>query len=205
MIKTEVDMRLTIPNQLTILRIILTPVFIILFLKEAPLEQLSASIIFTIAALTDWYDGWYARKFGVITRLGQFMDPLADKVLVSSALLVFAALGYVFSWMVWIIIIRDAFITATRIFALKVGKPIITHVLAKWKTAAQMITIFLILIFINWYNYASGNPETYTARYFDPIGIAMLTVTLLTTLSGGIYLLENRGLLLNIFRKVVRW
>lgn len=198
-------MRLTIPNQLTILRIILTPLFIFLFLQKTPLEQLFASLIFTVAALTDWYDGWYARKFGVITRLGQFMDPLADKVLVSSALVVFAVLGYVFAWMVWLIVIRDAFITATRIFALQVGKPIITNALAKWKTAAQMTAIFLILIFINWRNFASGNPGAYAARYLDPIGIAMLTVTFLTALSGGIYLVENRGLLLNIFRRVVRW
>jgi CDP-diacylglycerol--glycerol-3-phosphate 3-phosphatidyltransferase len=198
-------MRLTIPNQLTILRILLTPLFLYLFLKRTTFDQFSASLIFCIASLTDWYDGWYARKFGVITRFGQFMDPLADKILVSSALVAFAILGYVFPWMVWVIVIRDAVVTANRIFALQIGKPIITHVLAKWKTAAQMVTIFWILIYINWFNYNLGYGGTYQAQYFDHIGIAMLIVTALTVASGIIYIIENRELLLNLFRKIFRF
>lgn len=198
-------MRPTIPNQLTILRIILTPVFIVLILKKSSSEQLIASMIFTLAALTDWYDGWYARKFGVITRLGQFMDPLADKILVSSALFVFAALDYIFLWMVWVIVIRDAVMTFNRIFALYAGKPIITHVLAKWKTAAQMVTIFMILAYINWRNYYAPPESVYSAQYFDFIGISMLIVTTLTIISGVFYVVENRDLLLNSFRKLVRW
>ena len=198
-------MRLTIPNQLTILRILLTPLFLYLFLKKTPLDQMAASLIFCIASLTDWYDGWHARKFGVITRLGQFMDPLADKILVSSALVAFAILDYVIPWMVWVIIIRDLVITVNRIFALQVGKPIITHVLAKWKTATQMVTIFWILIFINWHNYGGQTGAAYSAQYFDHIGIAMLIVTFLTVLSGVIYFFENRELLLNLFRKIFRF
>lgn len=197
-------MRLTIPNQLTILRILLTPLFIFLILKTKPFEQMLASAIFTIAAITDWYDGWYARKFGVITRLGQFMDPLADKVLVTSALVTFAILDYVMPWMVWVIAIRDGVITANRIFALQVGKPIITHVLAKWKTFAQMITIFLILIIINIHHYYPPDGGKYTAQYLDYIGIPMLIVTALTVISGAIYFYENRELLLNFLRKIVR-
>lgn len=198
-------MRLTIPNQLTILRILLTPLFLYLFIKKTAFDQFSASIIFCIASLTDWYDGWYARKFGVITPFGQFMDPLADKILVSSALIAFAILGYVIPWMVWVIVIRDAVITANRTFALRIGKPIITHVLAKWKTAAQMLTIFWILIYINWFNYDPGHNGTYQAKYFDHIGIAMLIVTTLTVVSGVIYIIENRELLLNLFRKIFRF
>jgi CDP-diacylglycerol--glycerol-3-phosphate 3-phosphatidyltransferase len=198
-------MRLTIPNQLTILRILLTPLFLYLFLQKTAFEQFCASIIFCLASITDWYDGWYARKFGVITRLGQFMDPLADKILVSSALIAFAIWGYVIPWMVYVIVIRDMIITSNRIFALHIGKPIITHVLAKWKTATQMATIFLILISINWYNFYSGNTITYQAQYFDLIGISMLSVTLLTVLSGAIYIVENKELLLNLFRRVFRF
>jgi phosphatidylglycerophosphate synthase len=96
-------------------------------------------------------------------------------------------------------------ITSNRIFALHIGKPIITHVLAKWKTATQMATIFLILISINWYNFYSGNTITYQAQYFDLIGISMLSVTLLTVLSGAIYIVENKELLLNLFRRVFRF
>lgn len=197
-------MRLTIPNQLTILRILLTPLFIYLFLKKSPYEQLSASIIFLIASLTDWYDGWYARKFGVISRWGQFMDPLADKVVVISALVTFAILNYVFWWMVWIIIIRDVIITFNRTYALYIGRPIITHSIAKWKTATQMATIFLILIYINWHNFSLPHNPQYQAQYFDVIGIAMMVVTFLTVLSGIIYIIENRDFVLNILRNLLR-
>ncbi|RMH86206.1 MAG: CDP-diacylglycerol--glycerol-3-phosphate 3-phosphatidyltransferase [Calditrichaeota bacterium] len=197
-------MRLTVPNQLTILRILLTPVFLFLILQKKPSAQLAGSIVYCIAALTDWYDGWYARKFGVITRTGQFMDPLADKILVSSALIAFVALDYVIPWMVWVIIARDAFITSVRIYALHVNKPIITHILAKWKTFAQMLTIFLILIMINLHNYFPANPHPYRPTYTDVIGISMLIVTILTVLSAVIYIFENKELLLNILRKLFR-
>lgn len=197
-------MRLTIPNQLTLLRILLTPVFIYLFLKRSPVDQFSASIIFLIAALTDWYDGWYARKFGVISRWGQFMDPLADKIVVLSALVTFAILGYVFWWMVWFIIVRDIIVTFNRTYALYIGKPIITHSVAKWKTAAQMVTIFLILILINWHNFYLPHNPSYQARYLDPIGISMSIVTLLTAISGIIYVVENRDFVLNIIRNLLR-
>jgi CDP-diacylglycerol--glycerol-3-phosphate 3-phosphatidyltransferase len=197
-------MRLTIPNQLTLLRIILTPIFIYLILQDSIVKQFYASVIFTFASLTDWYDGWYARKFGVITRLGQFMDPLADKILVTSALIVFAILDYAIAWMVWVIAIRDAVITMNRIFALQVGKPIITHELAKWKTMLQMVTIFLILIYMNVRNYFWHDLGPYKAQYFDVIGISMLLVTLLTVLSGVFYMIENKELLLNMMRKIMR-
>lgn len=198
-------MRLTIPNQLTILRILLTPVFIYLILQPSPLQQLYGSLVFTIGALTDWYDGWYARKFGVITRFGQFMDPLADKILVSSALIVFEKLNYVFGWMVYVIIIRDFLITFNRIYALTVGRPIITHVLAKWKTALQMITIFMILIFINIRNFLLPNVPPYQPQYFDVIGISMSIVTALTVISGAIYIIENRELILGNIRHLFRF
>lgn len=197
-------MRLTIPNQLTILRILLTPIFIFLFLTKTSFEQLSASLIFLIASLTDWYDGWYARKFGVISRWGQFMDPLADKIVVTSALVIFAILDYVFWWMVWIIIIRDIIITFNRIYALYIGRPVITHSIAKWKTATQMATIFLILVYMNWRNFFFAKNPPYQAQYFDIIGIAMMVVTILTVFSGIIYVIENRDSILNILRNLFR-
>jgi CDP-diacylglycerol--glycerol-3-phosphate 3-phosphatidyltransferase len=196
-------MRLTIPNQLTILRILISPLLVYLFLLDKPYTQLWASILFFIGSLTDWYDGWYARRFGVITRWGQFMDPLADKILVTSALIVFALLNYVFWWMVWIIIIRDFIITLNRIYSLTIGKAIITHTVAKWKTASQMFAIFLILIYINWRNFYSGEISSYQAQYFDAIGITMMIVTFLTIISGIIYITENREMLLGLFRKIL--
>lgn len=140
----------------------------------------------------------------MISRWGQFMDPLADKIVVISALVTFAILDYVFKWMVWVIVIRDGIVTFNRIYAIYIGRPIITHSIAKWKTASQMIVIFLILIFINWRNFMTPQSPPYHPRYFDFIGISMTLVTLMTVVSGVIYVYENRDFVFNILRNLFR-
>ncbi len=96
-----------LPNQLTVMRIILTPVFLFLFLQDSnTLKQISV-IVFLIAAITDWYDGWLARKFNYITSWGKFMDPLADKILTSAAFIGFVIIDFIPLWMVIVIIVRD--------------------------------------------------------------------------------------------------
>ena len=91
---------MSLPNQLTILRILLTPVFVFLLFFDSMATRIGSMVIFTIAALTDWYDGYAARKTGGITMWGQFLDPLADKILVSSGFICFSILGYIPVWMV---------------------------------------------------------------------------------------------------------
>ena len=142
-------MKLNIPNQLTIFRIILTPVFILTFIETDQRIRIIGTIVFLFAALTDWYDGYIARRFSQTSRLGQFMDPLADKILVSGALFVFAYLDYAYYWMVIVIIGRDFLITFLRSYAIYQGKSIITSNFAKWKTFLQMIFIVILLIYIN--------------------------------------------------------
>src|SRR4030042_447187 len=106
-----------LPNQLTTLRIILTPVFLFLFLSEDPFYKQLSLIVYILAAITDWYDGWLARKFNYITAWGKFMDPLADKILTSAAFLAFVILGVLELWMVIIIVVRDFLVTGLRLFA----------------------------------------------------------------------------------------
>ena len=195
-------MRLTIPNQLTLLRILLTLVFLYYFIQAKPSHQLIASIVFILAALTDWYDGWYARRFGVITRWGQFMDPLADKFLVSSALIVFAVMDYVKGWMVGIIVGRDILVTIIRIYAINKGKPIVTSLLAKWKTFSQMAIILAILGYLNWLNFHGEGGIVYHASYFDLLGLAMLSVTVLTLISAILYSYENWGLIWRMLKEL---
>ena len=195
-------MRLTIPNQLTILRIGLTPLFVYFFLKETPFYQLMAAIVYVFASITDWYDGWYARHFGVITRWGQFMDPLADKFLVSAALILFAWMNYVIWWMVWIIVLRDILVTVMRIYAIQKGRPIVTSQIAKWKTFSQMTIILIILVFLNVLNYYGSGSSSYHARYFDFIGIFMLAITLLTLISAYLYVKENWQLIWQMLKEV---
>ena len=105
---------MSIPNSLTIFRILLTPVFVILLFSDSSFWKQISLVVYIVAALTDWYDGWVARKYGYVTRWGKFLDPLADKILSSAALFSFVALSLVDAWMVWIIVLRDFLITGLR-------------------------------------------------------------------------------------------
>ncbi|MBD3225460.1 MAG: CDP-diacylglycerol--glycerol-3-phosphate 3-phosphatidyltransferase [Caldithrix sp.] len=196
-------MKLNVPNQLTIIRILLTPLFVILIISENTSYQRIAGIIFLIASLTDWYDGYFARRFHLTSRWGQFMDPLADKVLVSSALLVFAYLNLAFWWMVLIIIIRDFLVTFLRSFAMYIGKPIITSFIAKWKTFLQMAYIFLILIYINIPSLPELRIEQLNRPYLAWSNILLLLLVIMTTISGIHYVVVNRSHLFELFRRLI--
>jgi CDP-diacylglycerol--glycerol-3-phosphate 3-phosphatidyltransferase len=138
-----------LPNALTLLRIVLAPIFLALFVIENVWTRLAALVVFAVAALTDMYDGYYARKYGISTSFGKFMDPLADKILTSIAFISFATLGYVQAWMVLAVIVREFFITGLRSLAAYKGVMISSTPMAKSKTVLQMTTIVTILLFIN--------------------------------------------------------
>ena len=140
---------MNLPNLLTLTRVFLSPVFMVLMLFEDPVMRLVATLVFIVAALTDVGDGYYARKLGRPTGFGRFMDPLADKILVSTAFLTFVSLGYVRGWMVATIIVREFVITGLRSMAAYKGMVISSSILAKWKTACQMLAIATILIYAN--------------------------------------------------------
>lgn len=138
---------MNLPNFLTLSRILLSPVFLALMMFDSFLPRLIALLVFGVAALTDIADGYYARKRGNTTGFGRFMDPIADKILVSIALLTFISLGYVRDWMAIIIVSREFLITGLRSMAAYKGKVIISTMLARWKTATQMIAISLIMAY----------------------------------------------------------
>ena len=131
------------------LRIILTPLFIIFLFSEFYNAKLFSLFIFIIAAITDGYDGYLARKYNQITPEGKFLDPLADKVLVLSAFIAFAYIGIIDFWMVSIIIFRDLFVTGLRIIMSSKGFSFITTKISKYKTAFQLTIIIITLIFIS--------------------------------------------------------
>ena len=197
-------MKLTVPNQLTILRIILTPVFLYFFIKNSFDDKLIGTAVFFLAAATDWYDGYIARKFNIITRWGQFMDPLADKILISSAIIVFAYLDYLHWWMVLVIVIRDFFITFLRMYALKRGKSIVTSNLAKWKTFFQMSAVFILLIYLNFPRSNIYNLSDYPPDYSYWVTILYLLVTLITVISGLQYLIENRAHVIELIKRTIQ-
>jgi len=197
-------MKLTIPNQLTILRILLTPLFIYYFPKEIASHKLIGTIIFFIAAATDWYDGYIARKLNIVSRWGQFMDPLADKILLSSALYILAYLNIIYWWMVIVIITRDFLITFLRFYALQRGKSIVTNNLAKWKTFFQMSAVFFMLIYLNFPNVEIHLKDSYHPTYEHWITIIFLFVTLITVITGIQYLIENRAHVIELFKRSVK-
>jgi CDP-diacylglycerol--glycerol-3-phosphate 3-phosphatidyltransferase len=136
------------PNKLTILRIIIAPVFMYFFSIDDFQMRLLGLSLFIIAALTDLADGYYARKFGIITGFGKFMDPLADKILVTAALISFIALGYVSPLPVFLIVGREFVITGLRLLAAYRGVVISPTWWAKVKTFLQLSLVGFILGYI---------------------------------------------------------
>jgi len=195
---------MNLPNFLTITRIFLSPVYMVLFLIENPYSRLAATIVFIIAALTDLFDGYLARRTGSMTAFGKFMDPLADKILVSTAFITFVNLGYAESWMVTVIIVREFFIIGLRSIAAYKGMVITPSYAAQFKTALQMLVITCILIFINMktllvpagYNWVMFTSPT-TNTVFD--GLILITVVL-TVATGLDYLFKSSGLLKGLLR-----
>lgn len=133
---------MNLPNKLTLLRIVLIVPFLI-FLELN--MSIAALLIFVIASVTDFLDGYIARKNNLITKFGKLMDPLADKILVLSALTVFVELHYIPSWMVIIIFTREFLVTGLRILAATDGIVISAAKLGKYKTASQMIVIIIVI------------------------------------------------------------
>jgi CDP-diacylglycerol--glycerol-3-phosphate 3-phosphatidyltransferase len=156
-------------------------------------DRLIGTVIFLLASATDWYDGYFARRFNLITRWGQFMDPLADKILIASALYIFAYLDYLRWWMVALMIGRDFIITFLRIFALQLGKSIVTNYLAKVKTFFEMVAILILLFYLNLPQSKIYPIHSVPPPYTHWISLLFLMVTLLTVSTGIQYLVENRA------------
>lgn len=139
---------MNMPNFLTLLRIVLAPIFMVLFLVEHFQTKLIGLALFIIAALTDFADGYYARKFGVITGFGKFMDPLADKILVSSALISFIEMDFLTPLPVVLIVGREFAITGLRLLAAYRGVVIPPTWAAKLKTFLQMTAVGVIMAYV---------------------------------------------------------
>ena len=135
---------MNLPNILTVCRILVTPIFIILLFYDHPYAKFWALFIFVAAMLTDIFDGYYARKHNLVTDYGRFLDPLADKVMVLSALISFAVMGIVPYWMVSLIIFRDVFVTGLRMAMSSKNKTMVTSKIAKRKTLSQVLIIIFI-------------------------------------------------------------
>lgn len=140
---------MNLPNKLTLLRVFMIPLFVVLLLLqkgENPTLRYIATFIFILAALTDTLDGCIARKYNLITNFGKFMDPLADKLLVCSALICFIELDLIPAWIVLVIIAREFIISGFRLVASDAGIVIAASKWGKFKTISQMIAVILLLL-----------------------------------------------------------
>lgn len=148
---------MNLPNKLTFIRLVLAVPFIY-FLQESNAEgfvyRMIAFALFVVASLTDFFDGYLARKYNLVTDFGKLMDPLADKILVISALVLFVELRYIPAWMSIIVIAREFFISGIRMLAAAKGEVIPAGKLGKYKTTSQMIVILIMIVVGNqWYNF----------------------------------------------------
>lgn len=192
----------TVPNYLTMLRVVLAPVFMLLYQYVGVFFSLLA---FSAAAITDLLDGRIARKTGTITSFGKFMDPLADKLLVCAALFVFlrSAPGLIASWMMLIIVIREVGITVLRTWAARKGNVIAATKLGKYKASSQMYVIVFSLILLTICDaiqrfFSNGWLQTKVRHHNGPIYYLMFIPVALTLISGLEFLYNNRKMLREI-------
>ncbi|MCJ7839705.1 CDP-diacylglycerol--glycerol-3-phosphate 3-phosphatidyltransferase [Lederbergia sp. NSJ-179] len=190
---------MNVPNKITISRIFLIPIFVIFMLVPFPwgtmplpgteleIAHFIGALIFIIASVTDWVDGYYARKYQLVTTLGKFLDPLADKLLVSAALIILVELQLAPSWIVIIIISREFAVTGLRLVLAGSGEVVAANMLGKIKTWSQIIAISLLLLH-NIFFEAIGFPFA---------SIALWIAMFFTIWSGYDYFYKNRAAFLN--------
>ncbi|MDI7741732.1 CDP-diacylglycerol--glycerol-3-phosphate 3-phosphatidyltransferase [Lysinibacillus fusiformis] len=190
---------MNIPNKITVSRILLIPIFVIVILfdfgwgnmtflgAEMPVNHFVAGLIFIIASCTDWVDGYYARKFNLVTNLGKFLDPLADKLLVAAAFIVLVELGMAPSWIVIVILSREFAVTGLRAILAGEGEIVAASQLGKIKTWAQIVAISSLILH-----------NTIFAPINIPFDMITLYVALIFTVwSGWEYFYLNRRVFVN--------
>ncbi|PLT31616.1 CDP-diacylglycerol--glycerol-3-phosphate 3-phosphatidyltransferase [Peribacillus deserti] len=192
---------MNLPNKITVSRILLIPIFMLIMLlptnwgelhaagESIPVNHLIGAIIFIIASTTDWIDGYYARKLNQVTNLGKFLDPLADKLLVSAALIILVELNDVYApaWIIIVIISREFAVTGLRLILAGTGEVVAANMLGKIKTWAQIIAVSALLL--------HNLPFEWINLPFDKI--ALWVALIFTIWSGWDYFDKNKGIFKN--------
>ncbi|MFC0188826.1 CDP-diacylglycerol--glycerol-3-phosphate 3-phosphatidyltransferase [Fictibacillus aquaticus] len=189
---------MNLPNKITVSRVLLIPVFMVVLLggfdwgmiryrgEELPITHLAAALIFILASTTDWVDGYYARKYNLVTNLGKFLDPLADKLLVTAALVALVQTGDAPAWMVIVILSREFAVTGIRLVAAAEGEVIAASQMGKLKTWIQIIAISALLL--------KNLPFAWIGIPFAEI--SLWAAVLITVYSGYEYFMANKEALL---------
>lgn len=173
---TATEFQKNLPMRITLSRIFAVPVIVAMMWPNEFRWNVAAAIFFMLASLTDYYDGYYARKYNAVSNFGKFMDPIADKILVTSVLTMLLSQGKIDVGMVIIILARDNFIGGIRSVAAADQIIIAAKPAGKWKTAMQMVAIPIVII---------GNMAPYLP-YLDKIGYGVLWVSVILSITSGI-------------------
>ena len=201
---------MNLPNKITVARILLVPVFVILLLVQFPYNNIVAFLVFLIASCTDFVDGHLACSRNLVTNFGKFLDPIADKLLVTAALIALVGQDKIPSWFVTVIIAREFIVTGIRLIANGEGRVIAASIWGKLKTITQMIAISLLLL--DNYRLPADESDVFMFRKFGElfntiavsplesvIGILatvmMLIALVITIYSGCDYLAKNKDVL----------
>ena len=186
---------MNLPNKLTLGRIILVPFFVAALLIPFPLHTLAALLLFIAASVTDLLDGKIARKNHLVTDFGKFADPLADKILVLSALLCFVQLGWCDCVAVIVVLFREFAVTSIRLIAASKGKVVAANIWGKVKTVTQMVAIITILVLRSAGDIVSltiGAVPVMDTVFFI-IGECLIWIsTVFAIISGVIYIMQNK-------------
>ena len=172
------------PNKLTVARMIMVPFLVVFMLTEwgGAANRYISVAIFAAASITDWFDGYLARKNHLVTNFGKFMDPLADKLLVCSSLICLVEMERLKAWIVIVIIAREFIISGFRLIAAENGVVIAANYWGKFKTVSQMIMIILLILNFDGF-------FAVLAQVFVWLSVALTVISLLT------YILQNKKVL----------
>lgn len=175
------------PNRLSILRVLLVPVCVLLLHFQNTPCRIAALCVFTIAALTDFLDGWMARKYKLVTNFGKFIDPVADKLLVLSTLIALCGIDMIPAWVCIVILFRELAVDGLRLVAVEQGKVIAAGKLGKIKTVTQIVTIIFFLLF----GCKFAQPD-----FIGIVGtLAVIASVVMTLWSGVDYFVRNRSVM----------
>lgn len=190
---------MNLPNKLTLSRIILVPFFVAALLIDFPFHTAVAAVIFIAATLTDMLDGKIARSRGLVTDFGKFADPLADKILVLSALLCFVQTGWCDCIAVIIVLFREFSVTSIRLVAASKGKVVAANIFGKIKTVTQLVAIIAVLVMqllLEIFTLTaafSADTLLLTGSIFKIISLCLIWISTITAIiSGIIYIIQNK-------------
>jgi CDP-diacylglycerol--glycerol-3-phosphate 3-phosphatidyltransferase len=193
---------MNLPNKLTLSRLVLTLVFVVVLFSSIPLGGTIALVLFGVASLTDYFDGRIARRDKLITNFGILMDPLADKILICSAFIVFVGLHQIPAWMVVVIVARELAITGLRLLAASKHVVLAAEGYGKHKTVSQIVAILCVLVLMSYKEWGPPGHFIFGAAVYDKPWVNWLTLlaqwlaVILTFVSGTMYLWRNRNIYL---------